>query len=114
MNKRLFFVLIVFCLIIILVSLPYFSSDLYALPSNVVSFYSSAGNFYLDSFSGSFISLKNLMGASAMFYDPLPKSVVASIMQFGGVLIGGSYQSVNGLASIGSLVLGGVDKVLPY
>ncbi len=114
MNKRLSFTIIVFCLLMILIALPYLSSDLYALPTSVISFYSSAGNFYLDSFSGSFVSLKNLMGASAMFYGPLPKSIVASIMQFGGVLIGGSYQSVNGLASIGSLVLGGVDKVLPY
>jgi len=111
MEKRLFILVISFSLLLSAITLPFYYKEIPSLPGKVVGFYSSIGNFYLSSLGGSMESVQNLLGASAYFYKPLSIDTVLSYINFGELLIGKAERSVDGLASLGGLVLFGADKV---
>lgn len=104
MNKKLLILIILFCAPAACLWYAYDTNS--NLPEDVVNFYSSAGNFYIDSTAGSLNSFKNLMGASTVFYAPLSEEVIFAYMDFGEKIIQAGEKSMDGLAGIGSLTSG--------
>lgn len=104
MKKNILFLILLFCAGASCLYYAYDTND--STVNDVVSFYSTAGNFYIDATAGVSNSLANLLSTSASFYKPLPEQVIFSYLGFGEKIISLGETSMDGVAAIGSLTSG--------